>query len=202
MPASTPKSKIPEIICQLNEMIVSGNIDDLALKRCKTEAAKLKHSDQATFFCVLGMIACIEKDDESMHANHKNSLIYSRNDPHFLEQYSVSLMNRKMYDQAYAFAKEAIEIEPLNEKALNLMIQTTNFLNNKEDEFNSYAAKWQKMKGEVHPLLAFPEDDPKELSVMLYRFDELLDSCPSLISEADEALFKLADELTQGVELD
>jgi hypothetical protein len=202
MPASTPKSKIPEIICQLNEMIVSGNINEFTLKRYKAEAAKVKQSDLAAYFCVLGMIACIEKDDESMHANHKNSLIYSKNDPHYLAQYSVSLMNRKMFEQSYAFAKEAIEIDPLNEKALNLMVQTTNFLNNKEDEFYSYAAKWQKMKGEVHPLLAFPEDDPKKLSVMLYKFDELLDSCPNLISEADGSLFKLADELTQGVELD
>ena len=200
MPASSPKSKTHDIICQLNEMILSGNVNEIFLRRCKAEAAKLKDADLSDYFCVLGMIACIEKDDELMHAHHKNSIFYSRNDPHYLAQYGVSLINRKLFDQAYEMAKEAIDQDPLNEKALNLMIKATNCLG-KEDEFRLYADKWYKLKGERHPLLFFPEDDPKELSTYLNGFDSLIDSCPSLVHEPDPALIHLADELTQGVDL-
>ena len=49
MPASSPKSKTHDIICQLNEMILSGNVNEIFLRRCKAEAAKLKDADLSDY---------------------------------------------------------------------------------------------------------------------------------------------------------
>lgn len=200
MAASTPKSKTQNLICQLNDMIISGNVNEFTLRRCKAEAAKVKEVDLPDYFCLLGMIACIEEDDENMHAKHKNSILYSGNDPHYLAQYGVSLMNRKLFERGYGVAKEALEKDPLNEEALNLMIKAANCLG-KEEDFSIYTAKWHKLKGERHPLIVFPEDNNSQLLSYLNGFDGIIDACPSLIHEPDPALIQLADELTQGVDL-
>jgi len=158
-PIGKPKTKESKLIKELNILVEKEkeDIDEFTMKRLKSEAEKLKGKDAAAAFSVLGMIACIEEDIESMHSHHKNAITHSNEDIGDLYQYVVSLMNCKLYQEAYVYALKVYEKDPTKLDNLNMLISSTCELNLKE-EFEEFTSKWFDLAQTPHILTIYSKD--------------------------------------------
>jgi len=198
-PHTKPKTKADEIFEKINSMVGTGSANEFELKKFKIEAEKLKEIDIAAAFTILGMIACVEGDIEEMHSCHKSAIAYS--DENWVKsQYSISLLNRYLFQEAYIIAKEIYDNDPTLLKNLDTLIKATNSLD-LEKEFQKYVAEWKKNTGENHSLISFSEDNDDELDKILEHFDDVIDRSPDLIVKPDPILIDLADELVEGVDI-
>jgi hypothetical protein len=199
-PTAQPKSKASQIIDELNKMLDNRTINEVALKRFKVEAERIKEKDLAKAFSILGMIACIENDLQNMHSYHKNAITYSNENIAELSHYVVSLMNRRLFKDVHIYAQKVYKKSPSNSKNLDILIRAVNELN-LEEEFQKYIKKWENLVEEPHILVAFPEDNDDNLFQMLDNFDKLINNQPDLVLKPDPKLIELADNLVEGVEV-
>lgn len=192
-------AKEDQIIGLLNRLI-EGEADAFTIKKLKVEAEEIKKHNLPAAFSILGMIACIEKDVRNMHSYHKSALAYSEEGYFHLGQYVVSLMNCKLFQDAYTYALKAFEKVPTDLRVLDMLIRAINELGiDMEDEFQKYIEKWFELKGQPHKLVTFPEDNDEHLSKTLDKFDVLLKQ-PTLVLKPNAELIKKADSLVEGVE--
>jgi len=197
-PLAQPQTKYLEIVEKLNKMLFSGEANEFELKRLKKEAENIKRTSPARSFTLLGMIACLEKDVDHMHSHHKNALHYSGDNQTYLQNYAVSLNALGIVDKAHEYALEAHQKDPKDHNVIGLLAKITNKLD-MEDEFQRYIKLFNKLTGETHYLVSFPEDDEETLSKKLSTFDKLIDEQPDLIVKPDPKMMKLAEELIEGV---
>jgi hypothetical protein len=181
-------------------MLDNRTINEVALKRFKVEAERIKEKDLAKAFSILGMIACIENDLQNMHSYHKNAITYSNENIAELSHYVVSLMNRRLFKDVHIYAQKVYKKSPSNSKNLDILIRAVNELN-LEEEFQKYIKKWENLVEEPHILVAFPEDNDDNLFQMLDNFDKLINNQPDLVLKPDPKLIELADNLVEGVEV-
>lgn len=198
-PTPVPQTKYNQIVECLNVILKSGSINELELKRYKNEAEKLKNHNPSEAFTLLGIIACLEKKIEEMHSYHKKALTYSNN-PIYLLQYTTSLINVELFDDAYPYALEAFKNDQNNLQIIDALITITYEIDNYE-ELITYTSLWKKIKGEPHPYATFLEDNDDKLSQMIINFDELIKNKPELVVKPDPKLIKLVDELVDGVDI-
>jgi tetratricopeptide (TPR) repeat protein len=82
---------------------------EFQLKRFKQEAENIKKHDAACGYLVLGMIAALQHDAESMISNHEAALKLEPYDPISLANYGISL------NRLYYFGDAATKIKKANE---------------------------------------------------------------------------------------
>ncbi|MBC8432556.1 MAG: hypothetical protein H8D96_11640 [Desulfobacterales bacterium] len=155
-PTAQPLSKGAQIIAQLNELIQRKDADDFTLKRLKAEAEKIKENNLVDAFSILGMIACIEQDIENLHSYHKSAITYSNESARELSHYVVSLINSKLYEDAYKYSLKVFKKAPTDEKNLDILIKAISELN-LEEEFGKYTSIWFDLKKEPHRLTIYPK---------------------------------------------
>lgn len=201
MSTLAPKPKDNEIVKRLNEMSKLGIRNDVELKRMELEAEKLKKTDMASAFNILGIICCMKGDIGNMHSHHRNAINYSNEESFYLAQYAISLSKSSLLVEAFQFMQKAYEKDQTELRVIDELIKLASKLS-LEDEFNYYISKYEKLTCKEYPGLSFSEDDDERLSQMLDGFDVLIHEHPHLVVEANPDLIKLADDLVKGVEVD
>ena len=170
---SAIKSKYPDLVEKLNQFLRASDISALDLARATKEAKEIKdHVDLASGFSLLGMIACLEKNEKEMRSFFKRAIQQSGASlPHVLN-YAVSLKNLGFLEEAHDIAIEAHEQSPLNLECIDFNIEMACILN-KKTEFEKLTAEWRKLNKEPHTLELSPRivsSDEKEYSDFIREY--------------------------------
>lgn len=199
-PQAKPESKIQSIISELNEMAVHGDRNEFTLKRLKIEADKIKSNDPEWAFTILGMIACIEKDIESVHRYHKNAIAYASSEKVAALQYYVSLYNLEFYEDAIAVLEDLYQAYEGDTIILDALIKNCAILN-RMDDYSRYCEEWTKITEQEHQSLDLSKSTTTEDAECMEMTDLLVEKHPDLLVSPDENLMNLAKELIEGVEV-
>ena len=157
------KSKYPVLVEKLNHLLKASDFSTLDLVRVKKEAKEIKeHVDLASGFSLLGMISCLEKNEMKMRSFFKRAIQQSSGGLSHILNYAVSLKNLGFLEEAYDFAIEAHDQNPLSLECIDFTIEIACILN-KKAEFEKLATRWRKLNKEPHTL---------ELSPRIIRPDE------------------------------
>lgn len=202
MTTPVPQEKATTIIEELNEIGSSEEVDDLTLNRYKHEAEKLKSSGYLMeSFIILGMIACLEGDEEKMHSSHKNAIAYAQENPNATRNYAVSLLRMGAIKEAYQYFLKTYNLDQADQRFLNDIIESLYDLsvydNNYERDLECYALRWKELTGEDHPL----QETPETTSKFIESCDRIVNENPNAVSDMDSDVWNLAEALTQGVDL-
>lgn len=202
MATAVPKEKAVEIIEELNMVSSNEQIDGFTIARYKHEAEKLKTSGYlAEAFIILGMIACLEGDEEKMHASHRNAISYAPTNPNTTRNYAVSLLKVGQSKEAYKYFLQTYKLDPTDKRFLNDVIETLYDLSVYDSTFESdleyYAMRWVELTGENHSLW----DDPEATAEMLNTCDTIISETPEMVTDVDSDIWSLAEKLTKGIEL-
>ncbi len=197
------KTKYGDFTTTLNNMI-KGNIEpnEFQLTKIKKEAIKIAHDEPVEAYLLLGMVACVENDEENMHKHHKNA-ISLRSDFDTNGLYAISLLNSDLFSDAYDRAHVAYGLcgEDVYDLILilDVLISCCYYLDY-EEELDSHLKSWKKVKNEDHPM-PFSEDNSDNLEKMFECLDARIASCPDEIEKIDPEMVALAESLVEGVEL-
>ena len=204
-----PQPKSAEIIEELNEYFLDEIMpDQFKLNRMKNDAHKIMKDDHVNGYVILGVIACIEKDFESMHKHHQNAIKLSNSNLSPLIQYAVSLKNSDLPEEAFKIAKEAYALNKNNLATLSILVSSIGTISAKnefeekfENEYNRYADEYKAVTGKEHHSREFLEDSDEYLSRTFDVVDELIEKKPELLIELDEDLLNEMSELVKGVDI-
>jgi hypothetical protein len=167
------KTKHSSIVDTLNEFAKTHVYTQFEIAKLKKEAEDIKNSvDVASGFALLGMIACLERDEKKVRSFFQRALDQSgKAIPHIIN-FGVSLRGLGFYEDAYRLAVEAYERDQINIICLNLLIELACILN-KKDVFKEALSMWHKLKKEKHLLEiapSFRQADPKTCSDFLSKY--------------------------------
>ncbi len=87
--------------------------NDLSIKRIEREAQKLRNSNAAGAYVVLGMLSCLKRDFGSMRSYHENA-IKLVNDAEYNRNYAASLLIAGFPTEAYDYYKTAAKLDASN----------------------------------------------------------------------------------------
>jgi hypothetical protein len=203
MPRPKPKTKLSELIYELNEFTQSGNSPKgLALQRFKREAELLKKEDPAAGYLILGILAGFQGKAKEMHHFHKLAIQLSSDNPSYLRNYAASLLNFRCLEEAVMYGRRAFEesTDPnLKLDALNSMIIALDLLG-REEEFLKLCNEWERLSGNVHRTLKFgiSGDEAQEIAGILSGGDKP-DIQSGQFVEVSEDLLSRADDLTRDL---
>jgi tetratricopeptide (TPR) repeat protein len=116
-----PKEAAYELIEHLNDLVLRGERDELAIHRVKREAERLKNTDPASAYLLLGMVACLERDLSSSRKYHQKAL-NARNDFVTNINFALSLARLGAISEATPYFERAVKIQPENITALEMLI--------------------------------------------------------------------------------
>jgi hypothetical protein len=200
---AAPKSKYESIIRDLN--VISNELCPIEeftfkLQPYKTDAKKMIQSDPENAYILLGIIACIKMEIDSMHKYHKLAIKCSSETFHSFYQYCCSLSTQGLHKEAYEYALLAHEKIPEDKNALEQLLNASYYLK-MADKYTFYKTKLQKLNFNFLDPGEFPEDNEGFLKVAIPKIDEILETHPELIIESDPALEAFVDELLEGVDI-
>ena len=165
-------SKFSILINRLNQLARTFDFTSFDLIRIKKEAEDVKNNvDLASGFALLGMIACLEKDEEEVRSLFKRAIEQSCRESWHIANFAISLKSLGLMEDAYEHAREAYERASGVVDHLNLVIELACVLNKKAD-FEEFTKVWHKINKEMHPLEVAPfyrEVDTKEYSSFLNK---------------------------------
>lgn len=169
-----PESEVSSIMDEVERFRLESNFSDFDLKRLKKKAENIKKNDLAMGFSLLGMIACLENDSETMRSYFKRAIDQSGSDPLHVLNYAISLRDFGLYEEAYEYAMKAYEKDRSFIKTINILIETALILN-KKDAFEKYMSAWHKLIRKDHKFktspLFFPIK-PKDYRAFLKKHSE------------------------------
>jgi len=103
-----PNPKCNKIILQLNDMLESGNVNQIELRKIKKNLLDLRSTDPVNAHVVLGIISCLEHNIAEMRKNHELAIKF-QNDSHTVGNYSVSLSKYGLYLESAKYSLIAFE---------------------------------------------------------------------------------------------
>jgi hypothetical protein len=197
-----PASKYDDIILDLNEIAKAFDVTPYTFKlnRYKTDATVMIQDDPENSYSILGMIACIEKDIDSMHRYHKIALKCSSESARSLFQYSSSLYNHDLFEDSYKYAYKAFEKNKGDRLTLQLLLKTSYYLM-KDEDYQLFKVELEKRKFKFNDPAKFNEDNAKILTKMVESAEDLIQKHPEMIAEPDPELEALVSELIEGVDI-
>jgi hypothetical protein len=202
-----PATKATEIIKWLNDIFHSSDGSEgyfqrhrFKLNRYKTEIKALQDTSPETYFTLLGMIACIENDEEKMHRSHNKALICSGNSLWSLGQYALSLFRLGYYEKSCQYALMAHEKDETN-LVLAGIIMDSAYYSGMNEIYQTFKTKLDKLNADYIDPDFFPEDDDSSLEIMLSVTEKMIDENPDLIIEPDPSFEKEIADLIAGVDL-
>ena len=198
MEMTAPRTKFNELIKQLNDMRQSGKIDEFTLRLVYKEAEKLKETDLAEGFSIMGVIECLRGNTAEMHRLHKLSLDYS-SEALFYINYAMSLHKSGLVEDAHQMIVQAYGANPTDLDLLQCAIEGAVELERTE-EAAVYMKSWEKLTGEEFRV--FPEDDEEVMFRLFEVFDKMVEEHPELVVKPDEDFMAMIGELVEGVEVD
>lgn len=181
-----PDTQRNEIINKINSFIKTGLFTDFELRRLKQDAEKVRETDLAGGFSLLGMIAGLEKDTEMMHSYFKRALQQSGNNDREQRDYATALLNLCLPEDAYKYALKAYENNPSDLENLDVLINVAAIKN--REEFKKYTDLWRENVREDHYLIRTPvsefRGDRKKIGTFVLQYPEISE----IISESESAL--------------
>ena len=200
VPASA--SKYDEIILDLNEIAKEFNITPYVFKlnRYKTDATLMVQNDPENSYSILGMISCLESDLEAMHKYHRMALKCSGKSSRSLFQYSSSLYNCDLFEEAYDYAYQAYEKDKRDRATLQILLKLSYYLERNKD-YQLFKNELKKRKFEFQDPDQFNEDNEQVLTKMVESAEVLIQAHPELVVEPDPEIEALVAELVKGVDI-
>ncbi|MDM8549455.1 hypothetical protein QUF72_05220 [Desulfobacterales bacterium HSG2] len=175
--APQPASKYEEVFNALNRFKDTGNFTPFDLHRLRREAKKIKENvNIADGFELLGMLACFEGDAKVMHSCHKRALQQSGREARYIANYAKSLVAAGLYEDAYKYATEAYDKNPLLPASLDAIITTACVLD-KKDEFARCIKVWTDVNKTDHYLTLSPlylENDSKLFYEFIHKYPDTI----------------------------
>jgi len=104
-----PAEKTNDIISQLNKMEVNAKGNVFHLLRYRRDAEALVKDNPSAAYDMLGAIACLEMDHESMHKFYHAAIDCSDGNPERYANYSISLGRLGFAKEAYEYISQALE---------------------------------------------------------------------------------------------
>jgi tetratricopeptide (TPR) repeat protein len=101
-----------EIVEKLNELTVTGEVNDIALQAVKVKINKI--TDSATKHRMLGMFFAVKNDVASVIKHFKIAIKLYGNSPEVIIDYAIALNNVYRYDLSYEFLETLISIPSIN----------------------------------------------------------------------------------------
>lgn len=150
------KSKYPDLVEKLNLFRRTSDFSTFELLRLKKDAEKIKENvDLASGFALLGMISCLEKNERQMRSFFERAVQQSGRAFQHLINFALSLQYFGFFEEAYGYAFEAYEKNPLNEECIEIAIKAACILNKKVD-FEQLVAAQRKITNKKHSLEVAP----------------------------------------------
>ena len=120
MPGPTPAIAAQELLVQLNHLRFSQEpLGELAARRVRLEIQKVKNSDPALGFALMGMLACIEWKPEEVKENFRCAFAISISREDIADDYSSALVDVGFLNEAGDTAELNFERFPDNPKILH-----------------------------------------------------------------------------------
>jgi len=194
------KTKNADYIEQINGMLLPNKINQIVVQNIKTDAEKMKPDNPEDAFALLGMIACLEGDLETMHSHHRNSIQYSNSSENYKYHYGISLLNAQLYEDAYEMLKGVLDASDKVDIAIvKHLIQCTLNLG-MDDAFDEYLNLLTKLDpNEESPFLL--DGEYHNLTCILDAADVEIETDFDNLVPVDHDLFNLANELVEGVNI-
>lgn len=176
-----PKELAVELVEHLNDLIRRGERDEFVLHRVKREAERLKKTDAASAYLLLGMIACFERDLATSRKLHQKALDL-RNDYATNINFALSLERLGAISEATPYFERAVKIEPENITALSLLID------------NSFTAcRFRRTRDLLHKWKSLNPDKEHHLEKDIDNYVSILEG-HKVSDEEAETLLKLASD--------
>ena len=90
------------LIEEINALFRSRSVTEIATRRIRREAEKLKTSDARGAYMVLGMLDCLAWTEKDMRENHERVLRLASSDFYVYLNYVTSLDRMNFVSEAYA----------------------------------------------------------------------------------------------------
>ena len=194
------KSKYSDLVEKLNRFATTSEFSPLDLIRLRREAEDIKENvDLASGFALLGMISCLEKNDKQVQSFFKRAIEQSSGEHSHILNLSISLKNLGFFEEAYGYAFEAYEQDPLDLACLDLTIEMACILN-KRIEFKKFATAWRKITKKNHPLEHIPritKTDEKEYSDFIRKHSDPNHVLPSGHINPDKVVIECGPEIVR-----
>ncbi|MCP4349714.1 MAG: hypothetical protein GY795_29895 [Desulfobacterales bacterium] len=122
------------------------------LKRLKKKAGEIKeHVDIADGFALLGMIACLENDENNMRSYSERAIQQSGGNILHMVNYSKSLKFFGLKDESYELAAKAHINAPSDLNTLEYLIVLA-CESDRREEYLTYLNSWHKLTDKKHLL--------------------------------------------------
>ena len=121
--SASPATKSAELIERLGDLANVLEINDFDLRQLEREARRLLAADAAGAYEILGAVASLRGDAESVHGEHKRALNLSRESHDSLYNYAVSLGVIGDFDGAREAACKAFKKAPTDRETLMRCIE-------------------------------------------------------------------------------
>ncbi len=148
----TPKteSAFSKLVMELNSYLKTSDFTTFDLKRLKKKAEDIKqHVDIADGFVLLGMIACLENDENKMRSYSERAIQQSGGDVFHMVNYSKSLRFFGLTDESHELAVKAYKKDPADLNTLEyLIVLACEF--DKSEEYSTYLTSWHKLTDKKH----------------------------------------------------
>lgn len=195
-----PELKYNSIIEELNNIYYEYeyNKAEFRLAQIKKEAENRLQEDPVSSYTILGIVACIKKDEQEMHRCHKIALKCSGNALHSLDQYCWSLFKLELFNDCYVHLLQAHEMAPEEADFLKSLVLVSYFLDLK-DSYEKFKEKLEHLGVSYDDPAEFNEDDEDWLEKAFCMTGEIISENPELIVVPDPEREALVDELIDGV---
>ena len=196
------ESKYDDIILDLNDIAKAFDKTQYVFKlnRYKADVKVMIQDNPENAYSILGMIACLENDIESMHKYHKIALKCSGNNMRSLFQYSSSLYNFDLFEEAYKYAYQAFEKDPRDRDTLQMLLNLA-YYTEQDEKYKRFKNELIKRKFEFQDPDSFIEDNDRILTSMVESAETLIQNNPEMIVEPDPELEALVADLVKGVDI-
>lgn len=145
-----PATKYNELIRTLNNVVVSGKRNEVALIRIRRQAEALLATDEVGALTILGAVAGLLGDEKTMHSRHLAAMELTDCSSDALYNYANTLGWTSNYSSALTMASRAYEASH-NPAALNIMIIAAHSLG-LTSLFRAQCAEWRQLTGRTHEL--------------------------------------------------
>lgn len=134
------------LIDEINALFRNRAATEIATRRIRREAEKLRASDARGAYMVLGMLDCLAWNEEGMRENHERVLRLASSDVYAYLNYVTSLGRMNLVSEAYARQQDAYKRWPNEPEVIDTCIWTA-----LKAGRISAARKFLKIWGKLHP---------------------------------------------------
>lgn len=140
------------LIEEINALFRSRSVTEIATRRIRREAEKLKASDARGAYMVLGMLDCLAWNEKDMRENHERVLRLASSDFYVYLNYVTSLDRMNFVSEAYARQQAVYSRWPNEPDVVDACIWTA-LRAGRISAAHGFLAQWRKLypdKPQVH----------------------------------------------------